>query len=165
MCILEYLDVIHLWFPYSLCNLLEKYITSTFVSKSHVCTIWLKFWNEIYSISWEFINQPSTMDINICMQKIPNVLLNIILYIPPPIVGYYRSTSQVSLYCENIISSDYIKVTDKIRCCSGSSSNFILIIFGLYNVVSNFAVNFAHNLIGSCFFFWHLLFSLRLLIF
>ena len=49
------------------------------------------------------------------------------------------------MYCENLISSDFIKVRRKIRCCSGSSSNLNFKTFNLYAVLSKFDVNFAHN--------------------
>ena len=70
----------------------------------------------------------------------------------PPIFGYSRSNSQVSFYWKNIVFGHSIGKKINIQRWSGSSSNLNFLIFGLYAVVSNFAVNFAHNFIGS--FFW-----------
>ena len=42
--------------------------------------------------------------------------------------------------------------------------NFNFMIFDLYAVISNFAINFAHNFIGCCLLFQYLLFLLCLLL-
>ena len=84
LCILKYFNLIDSWFPSFMCNLLESSIISTFICKSHVCTIRLQFFNTYNSIFWELSNQSSTLYITIGMQKVSNGLFLIILYTPPP---------------------------------------------------------------------------------
>ena len=55
---------------------------------------------------WELRNKSSAMHINICMQQIPNEIFEESSISSPPIFVSYIITSQVSVYCENIISSD-----------------------------------------------------------
>ena len=64
MCILKYLDVDDCRLPSFMCDLLKDPVISTLVSKSHVCTMWLQFFNTLYSICWEFRNPiTNTFDI------------------------------------------------------------------------------------------------------
>ena len=55
-----------------MCDLLKSPVISPFVSKTHVCTMLLQFFNVLYSIYWELRNKYSAVYINICMQKITN---------------------------------------------------------------------------------------------
>ena len=72
------LDVVDFRLPSFMCDLLKDPALSTFISKSHVCTMLLQFLNAFYSISWEFRNQSSSVYINVCMQKVPDSLFCII---------------------------------------------------------------------------------------
>ena len=110
MCILESLNVFHFRFLSFICDLLKSPVISTFVSKSHVCKMRLQFFNALYSIHWELSNKSPAVYINICMQNIPYSLFCIIFNIIPPILGSSIITSQVYVYCENIISSDSTNV-------------------------------------------------------
>ena len=69
MCILKPLDVIDCRLPSFTFNLLESLVISTFISKGHVCTMWLQFFNTFDSIFWELRNKYSAAYINISTQK------------------------------------------------------------------------------------------------
>ena len=83
MCILESFNVINCRLPSFMCDLLKSPIISTFIRKNHICTMWLQFFNALYSIHWELINLSSDLYINICMQNIPYGFFCIILNITP----------------------------------------------------------------------------------
>ena len=71
---MDYFNVINDRFSSFMCDLLKSPVISTIVSKSNVCTMWLKFLSALYSIFWELSNQSSAVYINICMQNIPDGL-------------------------------------------------------------------------------------------
>ena len=107
MCILDYLSIINCRFPSFMWDLLKSPVIYTFVRKSHVCTMWLKFLNALYSICWELSNQYSDVYINICMQKIPNRILHNLRYQP-------------------LISLDNLELLHKFLCIVKISSPVIL---------------------------------------
>ena len=74
--------------PFCYVWLVEKSCHIYFFSKSHIWKMWLQFFNDLYSIFWEFRNQSSALYINVCMQKIPDGLFWIIFNSITPLLFY-----------------------------------------------------------------------------
>ena len=79
LCTLKPFNIIDCRLPSFMCNLLESPIIPTFISKRHVCTMWLQFFKTFDSIFWELRNQSSDVYIDISMLKFSDSLFWIIL--------------------------------------------------------------------------------------
>ena len=79
LCILKSLDVIDYILPSFMCHLLKNPVISNFVSKGHVCTIWLQFLNKFDSMFWVISNEYYDVYINVCMKKVSDGLFCIIV--------------------------------------------------------------------------------------
>ena len=88
------------------------------------------------------------MYINVVMQNIPNERFYKIFNIPPSYLWIIYEYFASSFILGNFIFSNSTKVRKEIRCWRGSLSSVNSIIFDLYDVVRNFAINLVHNLMA-----------------